>query len=523
MKKIIPGIFFLLVIQNVGYGQDFNPEPGWRDGTLRSLDKARQDTSRVLLMVELANFYKYYLPDSALFYGYTALEMARQIKFPKGEVKALYFIGFTQIMLGNDSKALQINLQGLKIAEKNNLVNDKAALLALLGHIYNGVNNHTKALDFIKKSKALSDSLHDLTNSVIAGIRLVETYLMLNQPDSALYYNLTLRSAHELTKQVQGGGWIIYHTLLNLGKIQEKKGNVDLALAYFRQSVSMAAEVDMVFNSLFAIAQLFQRMNKPDSCIYYANKSLELVKQRGFYSNIIKANILISGIYEKSDPQKALQHSKMALSYKDSLYNLGKTTSLENFIAFDEQERRYEIETTEAAYRSQVKQYVLITGLLVFLLIAFILYRINKIRMQHEIMLQKQKASELEMQALRAQMNPHFIFNSLNSINMFILENNKLQASDYLSKFSRLVRLILQNSQEAFIPLDRELEALRLYLELESLRFEQKFEYKISVNDEVDTTMVKVPPLIIQPYAENAIWHGLMHSFGQQEKRKRAS
>jgi LytS/YehU family sensor histidine kinase len=108
-------------------------------------------------------------------------------------------------------------------------------------------------------------------------------------------------------------------------------------------------------------------------------------------------------------------------------------------------------------------------------------------------------------------MNPHFIFNSLNSINMFILENNKLQASEYLSKFSRLVRLILQHSQEAFIPLDGELEALRLYLELESLRFEKKFEYKISVHDEVETSMVKVPPLIIQPFAENAIWHGLMH------------
>ena len=138
-------------------------------------------------------------------------------------------------------------------------------------------------------------------------------------------------------------------------------------------------------------------------------------------------------------------------------------------------------------------------------------YRLNKIRMQHEIVLQKHKASELEMQALRAQMNPHFIFNSLNSINMFILENNKLQASEYLSKFSRLVRLILQNSQEALVPLERELEALQLYLELESLRFENKFEYKISVDDEVDTTVLKVPPLVIQPYAENAIWHGLMH------------
>ncbi|HEX5150570.1 MAG TPA: two-component regulator propeller domain-containing protein [Parafilimonas sp.] len=124
--------------------------------------------------------------------------------------------------------------------------------------------------------------------------------------------------------------------------------------------------------------------------------------------------------------------------------------------------------------------------------------------------LQQQK-TELEMQALRAQMNPHFIFNSLNSINMFILENNKLQASEYLSKFSRLVRLILQNSQEKFIPLERELEALQLYLELETLRFENRFGYKIVADDEVDCTVLKVPPLIIQPYAENAIWHGLMH------------
>src|SRR4030095_4317473 len=108
---------------------------------------------------------------------------------------------------------------------------------------------------------------------------------------------------------------------------------------------------------------------------------------------------------------------------------------------------------------------------------------------------------------LRAQMNPHFIFNSLNSINMFILENNKLQASEYLSKFSKLMRLILQNSQQAFIPLEKELEALQLYLELESLRFDQKFEYKVTIADNLDTTMVKVQPLIIQPYAENAIWH----------------
>ncbi|PWT76266.1 MAG: hypothetical protein C5B59_06920 [Bacteroidetes bacterium] len=123
----------------------------------------------------------------------------------------------------------------------------------------------------------------------------------------------------------------------------------------------------------------------------------------------------------------------------------------------------------------------------------------------------RQKATELEMQALRAQMNPHFIFNSLNSINRFILQNNRAQASEYLTKFSRLVRMILQNSQVSLITLESELEALGLYLEMEALRFNYHFDYKISVPNDFDIGALKLPPLIIQPYVENAIWHGLMH------------
>ena len=124
--------------------------------------------------------------------------------------------------------------------------------------------------------------------------------------------------------------------------------------------------------------------------------------------------------------------------------------------------------------------------------------------------LQQQKI-EMEMQALRAQMNPHFIFNSLNSINRFILQNNRAQASEYLTKFSKLVRMILQNSQAPLISLESELESLNLYLDLEAVRFEHRFSYKISYPKDLDIEVLKVPPLVIQPFTENAIWHGLMH------------
>ena len=121
-----------------------------------------------------------------------------------------------------------------------------------------------------------------------------------------------------------------------------------------------------------------------------------------------------------------------------------------------------------------------------------------------------QQASELEMQVLRSQMTPHFIFNSLNAINRFILQNDKDQASEYLTKFSRLMRMILQNSKESLISLDKELEALDVYLELESLRFQNRFHYVLSVQEDLKNAGIMVPPLIIQPFAENAIWHGLM-------------
>ncbi len=125
-----------------------------------------------------------------------------------------------------------------------------------------------------------------------------------------------------------------------------------------------------------------------------------------------------------------------------------------------------------------------------------------------------QKATELEMQTLRAQMNPHFIFNSLNSINNFILKNEKAFASEYLLKFSKLIRMILENSSKSLISIGQELDALKLYMDLEALRFENKFQYHFIHDPDLDITSIKVPPLLLQPFVENAIHHGLLHKTG---------
>ena len=128
-----------------------------------------------------------------------------------------------------------------------------------------------------------------------------------------------------------------------------------------------------------------------------------------------------------------------------------------------------------------------------------------------ELLQTKQKQAEIEMRALRAQMNPHFIFNSLNSINKYILKSDHVNASRYLTRFAKLIRLILDNSNSKEVTLSDELEALKLYIEMESLRFTNKFVYQITVDENVSIDTLQVPPLIIQPYVENAIWHGLLH------------
>jgi putative methionine-R-sulfoxide reductase with GAF domain len=121
-----------------------------------------------------------------------------------------------------------------------------------------------------------------------------------------------------------------------------------------------------------------------------------------------------------------------------------------------------------------------------------------------------------QLTTLRAQMNPHFIFNALNSIQQYVLQGNVVEANKYLSKFSKLQREVLNHSDQNFISLEKELEVLNLYLELEQLRFERNFVYEIKMNAAIDADEIKIPPMIIQPFVENSIWHGLMPRQGER-------
>ena len=157
--------------------------------------------------------------------------------------------------------------------------------------------------------------------------------------------------------------------------------------------------------------------------------------------------------------------------------------------------------------------------LLSLLTIAFLIYAIYKSRVKQLIKEEEKKTTleklknqllDVEMKALRAQMNPHFLFNAMNSIKGIIVKKEEKKAADYLTKFSSLLRGILANSEKKKIVLAKEIEALKLYIELESLRFTREFNYQIQIDKNIDTGFTRIPPLILQPFVENAIWHGLI-------------
>jgi sensor histidine kinase YesM len=160
---------------------------------------------------------------------------------------------------------------------------------------------------------------------------------------------------------------------------------------------------------------------------------------------------------------------------------------------------------------------------LVVFLSLFVLYRtrLRQVQLASQLAQQKneQQVKEAEFQhklgditlsALRSQMNPHFIFNCLNSIKLYAAQNDSKAASDYLTKFSRLIRQMLENSRSDRISLTNEIQSLELYIQMEAMRFKEKLKYAITVDKNIDSDYIEIPPLLIQPYVENAIWHGLM-------------
>ena len=205
---------------------------------------------------------------------------------------------------------------------------------------------------------------------------------------------------------------------------------------------------------------------------------------------------LVDKLYSK----KEQEISQAARFSKDIASKQNRILSLESDRALSESKYQLNI---EQARRQKLIIYSLIGGVFLLLITAFFMYK--------NIKQQRLSNNLLALKTLRSQMNPHFIFNALNSVNSFISSNDERTANKYLTDFSLLMRAVLENSEEDFISLEKEMELLQLYTKLEHFRFQDKFDYTITVDEAINVNDFVIPPMLLQPYIENAVWHGLRY------------
>ncbi len=404
---------------------------------------------------------------------------------------------------------------------KYNNVGWKIYELSLISDLYYSIEDYNTALAYVRQAFQISKP------NYTDFIGIAELFSFNQQFDSAKYY-YSLVDTSINTRALR-------FYLVSIGTYYFLQGKYDKALPNFLRGLSyhkLVNDRNQVMRTLVNVAKTHLALQNNDSAFKYAEEALALAQQTGarqFIRDCYQILYTVYGYWQQAD--SAFFYHVRYMAIKDSITSAQVAAKLVAY-NFDQKievlNKEKEVKDIQLQKQSLVRN-ILGGSIIILLVLAAIIFRNiilkrrnERQRLEHELELQKlesektkaelqQQATELEMQALRAQMNPHFIFNSLNSINRFILQNNKAQASEYLTKFSKLIRLILQNSQAALIPLESELEALKLYLELEAVRFDHQFEYKIIIDNDLDADLLKVPPLIIQPYAENAIWHGLMH------------
>lgn len=416
----------------------------------------------------------------------------------------------------NYSRALEYYFKSLNIYQETDQDYIVAVLYNNLGIVYKSLKEYDKALEYFKKALTLQQEIEDYESAAITSTNIGNVYLAQgNNKDALSYYKKAEEALQEYgNKRALGELYNSY------GNYYAKENNISEAEEYYKKALDIFNETGEKYGasaSLGYLGNLYAEKGNKQQALQYLNQAVAYAVEIDVQEQIRDSERKISELYEESGEYKnALTHYKNYITAKDSINNAEHIKNMVREEMNYEMERReveqkIEAEKREAIYKEQTmrhRQQMLFAAIALVLLfiIAFVFY--NRLQLKKTLTLQRDLA-EYEQKALHLQMNPHFVFNCLGSISSFIVQNGKDSAIKYLSKFSKLMRLTLEYSKESLIPIDKEIEGLQNYLELEQLRFNQMFDFTISKDPNIEDDMA-IPPLLLQPFVENAIIHGII-------------
>ena len=520
----------------------------------KSIVKAELEKSveAVEKMIELAWEYEYVNIDSSIFFANKALKLSQNLKYKKGEADSYKVLGNLNTNLARYVVALDHHENSNRIYREIKDADGIGRSTVNLGTVHQGMGNFDLALTNFTKALGYFREVGDST--VIAVIhfnigntfgyqkelsRSEEHYQKALQIFKTLGNESMIGRCHEslgivytYQKKYKKGLMHLDRALeisnneqnperiasvnINLGFLFEEKKDYIKAIEYYGKSLKIADEIQSTQDEMISMLNL-------SACYAEIN---DFVKSEKMYTTVIElaqlsaakrelsyAHLGLSELYEKMGKSDlALTQFRLHSQWNDSLLNEERIHTIEELNSkYELEERDHQIvllaEQKKTTKEKSDKEKAWLIGAIGFL---FLLGVIALVYIKNRKLRSKRKQQELEQKVLRSQMNPHFVFNSLNSIQDMYMSGEHDLANEYMGDFGELMRKILDNSGAEKISLKEELKTLELYLSLEKTRVGEFLEYSIVVDEEVDLLNTEVSPLIIQPIVENAIWHGIL-------------
>ena len=443
-----------------------------------------QSTNSNEVSLKLANAYKLNKNYQESIQTYKALDKRELTNW---QLVSLYEgLGDVYLLTKDFNTSIDNYKQGLTVAQNHLIKPKETDLNSKIAQAYSAKGDADKAKGFFYKSlnlansenkkRAVSEKLKvaDFQNDISDYSEEIQLRKEALNTISEIEADSVFDNESPLTPQKQN---------YKIGNAYASQGDVGNAISYLEKSIVEAeSKSDLIVkkDATRRLSEVYQTAEDYEKSLKAFQDYVDLVDQ----------------VYAK----KEQQISQAARFSKELSTKQNRITSLESDRELSES--KYQL-STEQTKRQKLIIYSLIGGLALLLLAAFLMFKYIK---------QQRLANNLlALKSLRSQMNPHFIFNALNSVNSFIASNDERTANKYLTDFSLLMRAVLENSEQDFIPLEKEIQLLELYTKLEHFRFKDKFDYIIKVDKNINVNDFVIPPMLLQPYIENAVWHGLRY------------
>jgi len=467
--------------------------------------------------------------DSALVYYGAVAEVAARLGMDDMEAAGYGNMANVNAELGRIGEAIELTYRSLAIMERIGDRKGVATCYTSISALKNALGEHDEAYALQQKAHALYTEVGYRQGLMTSGTTLGSMLLARGAVDSAA---LVLERTVDLVRATDARD-VMGRPLRDLAAVRRAQHRTGEAMDLLHEAVLLARELGDAPGealSLIGLGLTELARGRAAEAVRYCGKGEQLAQVHHTKDERMEACSCLHQAYKaQGRGMEALRYHETWVALRDSIANdrtarqLTRRDMLHSFnkrqladsmrhaTELDELETARTIEALRAD-RNRARAWAVGGGGLLLLVGGGLWFRTDRKRRRERF---EKEAAHLETQALRSQMNPHFIFNALNSINAFIQRNEPDDASSYLTRFARVMRSVLENSRHATVPLHDDLETLRGYMDLERRRLQEKFDFTIRVHPDIDPQEVQVPPLVVQPFVENAIWHGITHKEGK--------